>query len=275
MKELPSLNSAHIKLGRAVEHLQGLQLEFQRFNDSKPYEIRNERNFDTGQKMLVYYPLGSIPSNWVAVIGEILFNLRSALDLAVYELTVWEKGTPLKQTEFPIFDDEDAFFKLKKNGDSAHGSGLYKIRGLRQDTIDGITSIQPFNTRKLYGGVAFLSLLQEMNIIDKHRELHVCRRLYSGFEARYLKDIPNPDVNAVFTFYLVQGIDLDKRAVLTLFNPVAFDDEMEMDANVPIEIAFDKGSTPGFDSPQKVIYILSSIITCVENVLFHLADSVR
>ena len=104
------------KIARARENLQGLELEFQRFSDSKPYTLRQEKDLETDEFILVYYPVGEIPSDWSVIIGEILFNLRSALDLAVHELTVREQGIPLKNTEFPVFDDRGVFAELKKDG---------------------------------------------------------------------------------------------------------------------------------------------------------------
>src|SRR5688500_10513892 len=123
MKELPAFNSARIKVNRAVDQLNGLQLEFKRFYDGKPYRITNECDFDTGEKLLVYYPI-PIPDKWLAIVGEILYDLRSALDHVVYELTIWETGSPLNQTEFPVFKDKARFAEVKNDGTPAPKSGL-------------------------------------------------------------------------------------------------------------------------------------------------------
>ena len=103
-----------IKIARARENLNRLELEFHRFFESKPYRIQHEYNLETREILLVYYPEIAIPTNWLAIIGEILFNLRSCLDLAVYELTELEQGRPLEKTEFPVFEEKELFFQRKK-----------------------------------------------------------------------------------------------------------------------------------------------------------------
>ena len=134
----PLLSDSRAKIARAKEQLQGLELEFQRFSDSKPYTLRQEKDLETGQMLLVYYPDTPIPDNWAIVVGEIFFNLRSSLDLAVYKLTVREQGTALNKTEFPIFDDPIKFSAVKQDSKPAPGSGLFKIRGVSQKTRDVI-----------------------------------------------------------------------------------------------------------------------------------------
>lgn len=275
MKELPALTSARIKFARAIEHLEGLQLEFQRFYDSKPYRFTNECNFQTGEKMLIYYPV-TIPSNWVAVIGDIFSNLRASLDHAIYELTVWEQGSPLPNTEFPIFEDKTLFSKLQKNGQPDRRSGLYKMRGLSPKTQAIIEARQPYNIRKP-DYAALLSILHEMNNVDKHREVHLCRRLYQGISMRYLREIffaKSPQLVAGFKF-LTGNVNLEERAILSWWKPAVLTDEMDVEADVPFEIAFDERSLPGISVPTAAVPFLTAIINEVGIGLDVLANSVE
>lgn len=284
MKEPPKLTSARIKHARAIEHLEGLQLEFQRFYDSKPYRFTNECDFKTGEKLLVYYPV-DIPTSWVAVIGDIFSNLRAALDHAVYELTVWEQSAPLDKTEFPIFEDKTVFSEVKNNGQPTNRSGLYKMRGLSQKTQAVIEAMQPFNIRK-QGQIPLLAILHEMNNVDKHREVHLCRRLYQGVNMRMLRDItfvrypnspPVPEGLTVFSSFrtLMGNVNLEERAILSRWKPAVLTDEMDVEADIPFEIAFDERSLPGIDVPTPVVPFLTAITEDVANWIYTFAESVK
>lgn len=264
------LKDAQAKVARAKEQLAGLEAEFQRFSDSKPYTLRQEHDLETQEFILVYYPSSPIPDNWPIIIGEILYNLRSALDLAVYELTVREQGAPLKNTEFPIFDDKDLFSALKKNGDPAPGSGLFKIRGLSQKTRDCIESMQPYNLRQP-DRVSTLLLLHEMNILDKHRELHLCRVRSLSTKTWLVRDAPGfiswgfGNVNA----------NLDERTVInTLKLASGLDDEVYMDGDIAILIAFDQRCSPVFKRQENVVAMIRNMIKADEIVLNLLTESV-
>jgi hypothetical protein len=266
----PTLNkAARAKITRAKDNLHKLELEFQQFSNSKPYKIKQEHDLNTDEFILVYYPVGDVPADWSVIIGEILFNLRSALDLAVHELTVREQGTPLKLTEFPIFDDKNEFFKLDKKGLPARGSGLYKIRGLKQKTVDCIEALQPYNTRET-DKEPIISLLHEMNIIDKHRELLLCRQMAHGAKVMLVRNALN-----VINWGLDNlGGNLDERAVIARLKLAGgLDDKVYMDADVIIEIAFDEKNASAFKKNEGVIKVLQSIITGVERILFLLEDS--
>ncbi len=279
MKEPPLLKSVYTKLARAREHLEGLQLEFQRFYDSKPYRFTNECNFETGEKLLVYYPV-DIPSNWVAVIGDIFSNLHAALDHAVYELTVWEQGAPLDNSEFPIFEDKAVFFEVKKDGTPTRRSGLYKIRGLSQKTQAVIEARQPYNIRQP-GLVPLLAILHEMNNVDKHREVHLCRRLYQGINFRMLRDISFVESgrSTLKTYarvqFLMGNVNLEERAILARWKPVVLTDEMDVEGDVPFEIAFAERSLPGIDVPTPVVPFMTAISENVANWIYTFAESVK
>lgn len=272
MKTPPKLKSARLKLCRAIEHLDALELEIKRFNESKPYKVMVERNFNIGQNMLVYYPLGTIPAYWSTVIGDILFNLRSALDHAVYELTVWHKGAPLPNTEFPIFEDKTVFSEVKNNGQPTNRSGLYKMRGLSKKTQAVIEARQPCNIGES-GLIPYLSVLHELNIVDKHREVHLCRQSFGGVSFPSLAEI---SPNAGSGYRIALGIaNLEERTILAYWVTDVFDGEMEVDTDVTIGIAFDKRSIPRFNAPAPVIGILHDLTIEVGEGLNSLENSVK
>jgi hypothetical protein len=266
------LKSARAKLDRAVQQFAGLQDEFLRFIESKPYRVVCERDADADEWVIVQYPERDFPETWAVVLGEVLYDLRSALDHAIYELTILNCGTELDGTEFPVFSDEARFRDKKKGtGEPTKISGLYRIRGLTKKTQAVIESLQPFSIKNAPAGhLCTVALLNEMSNIDKHRALHICRRRHSG-------NIWQPTRSMPFTgeVKLIVGGDANQRAELFRWPcSGASPDEMGMNAEMHFDIAFDEGSAVGFIEPQPIVLICNQLIRRVRTILDQLEESV-
>ncbi|MBI2911435.1 MAG: hypothetical protein HYY05_04775 [Chloroflexi bacterium] len=72
------------KMRLAQVHLKEIEDDFKSFRDSKLYVIRTEVNLQEGTKRAVFYPTAPLPLRWSAMLGEILYDMRSSLDHAVY-----------------------------------------------------------------------------------------------------------------------------------------------------------------------------------------------
>jgi hypothetical protein len=162
--------------------------------------------------------------------------------------------------------------KRKGTGEPTKISGLYRIRGLTQKTQAVIEALQPFcvktpAARKL----CTLALLNEMNNIDKHRTLHICRRFPTGYSWTPTKSMP-------FTgeVKVIVGGNPNLRAELFRWPASkASPDEMGMEAEVRFEIAFDKSSAVGFTESQPIIWICDQLIRFVGTTLNELEASVN
>jgi hypothetical protein len=261
-------SSSSAKISRAEDLIKGLEADFHLFNESKPYKLIHEHDLSTEEIILVYYPTGNIPVKWPVIIGEIIFLLRSSLDIAIYELTERELGNPLSDTEFPIFQDRSNFFETKKDGQPSRRSGLYKIRGLRQKTINIIDTIQPYNIHES-GSASVLGLLHEMNIVDKHRKLHLCRRLAQSAEIILIKD-----AEGMVSWGIGFGADLDQRAVITRMKLLTgLDNQEYFSANLKIEIEFDQKTSIEFKKSENVMKVLKMLVNGVKKTLSLLEES--
>jgi len=103
----------------------------------KPYSIGIKRDSQTGE---IIYHLASreiVPNDIVLLAGDVLQNLRSALDYAVCSLTVANGKSVSSQTGFPIFDHAPA---------SPDDQSLLtrKIGGAGKEAIDYILQTKPF-----------------------------------------------------------------------------------------------------------------------------------
>jgi hypothetical protein len=112
------------------------------------------------------------PQDWGLIVGDILVDLRSALDYAVYALAIAHTGqnppVNARDLEFPIAQTA-GWFVSKRAQD--------KIAGLNKPARDYIEQVQPYQPG--YGGPAGqyvnspLWVLNELVGVNKHRFIHV------------------------------------------------------------------------------------------------------
>lgn len=69
------------------------------------YVIHSERDPRTGDYVYSVHKLPALDPQWSVIVGEILFNLRSALDHFAWQLLLLDGGEPDERTHFPIKDD--------------------------------------------------------------------------------------------------------------------------------------------------------------------------
>jgi hypothetical protein len=255
------LSSARVKVVRAYKQLNELESEVQMFSERKPYRIIRESDFNSRDEILIYEPTELMPLEWSTIIGEILYNLRSALDQAVHELSILETGNPVKRSEFPICETKDSFESK---------SSANKIRGLSQKTQDIIKQLQPYYMEQFADGrVSAIKILHDMNIMDKHKELHIFRITIKGF------CINVPTDGIVVPMRIYRNVNLNERVeVARLSFPAELDRKMDLNAEVAINIAFDSRNFSVFDKPEPVFDILKLLIFATDDVLNRLTESV-
>ena len=97
-----------------------------------------------------------IPHKAQAIAGEIIHDLRSALDNLIYEVSRRNNNdVEVRQTQFVIADDEESYRKQQ-----------WRLRELREKQKSKVESIQPFNKQDKWA-----SLLSNLSNRDKHRYL--------------------------------------------------------------------------------------------------------
>src|ERR1700733_5044928 len=98
-----------------------------------------------------------IPPSLVCIAGDVIHNLRSALDHIVCALVQANGNSVIKENEFPIFDDPIATAKLQARF-------ALKVEGMRKEPQDAIRDIHPYR-----GGNDTLWRLHRLDVIDKHK----------------------------------------------------------------------------------------------------------
>jgi hypothetical protein len=171
------------KQGHAQSHLKRLAMMYDSYYESRPFKIEEEPT-DQPEKLAARLHVRPIPPVIPLIVGDILHNLRSALDSLVYELVTQAAGRSLNTKEeracqFPISADPASFkeFFQHKTRDQIMPSYLRDI----------IRSVQPFYWLEVakHSGVeaakdldyethyqhSRLGELGYMSNIDKHRRL--------------------------------------------------------------------------------------------------------
>ena len=162
MPQIPQQHrSAFLKSERARKQLRDLQSAIHRYREHKPYGMTAAVEQQRGESDYVFrFQVNRpIPDSFVLIIGDIVHNLRSALDHAIWALYVarWPSynGTNLY---FPITDTKAAFDAATKRH--------IKAVGKRRGAIIG--DIQPYET-----GSDALTALHAIDIVEKHRAINI------------------------------------------------------------------------------------------------------
>jgi len=136
------------KVERAKHHLRSLEEQL------GPYRDKTRPVYAGNGMDLVALPLLSF--NILATAGDVVHNLRTALDHLAHQLVLvgTPDGNPPRQIEFPILESEEEYDKRK----------AAKTRGMRADAVQAIDDLKPYKERN-----PTLWRLRELDNIDKHR----------------------------------------------------------------------------------------------------------
>jgi len=145
-----------IKVERAKEHALQLQSEIEAFLDRKPYQLIVESEPKSGDKIYRVKVSEQPPVRWGTIIGDVVHNLRTALDYLAYQLVVANNYTPHKYTYFPICDSKKKF----------EADGLKKVKDASPKAKHLIESVKPYQ-----GGNTALWRIHRLDIQDKHHLL--------------------------------------------------------------------------------------------------------
>ena len=164
------LSGVELKIERAEAHLTELRDSIERALDSSNEHFTVEFDPQSGHHVYRAHGLPEIDPQWSLLTGELLYQLRSALDHLAWQLVLLDGGEPGRQTQFPVLAKQPAGKKGKP--------GQVQLRPAVQDIkiLDALDKAQPY--RGYEGDIvphrnSPLWQLHRLNIIDKHRLLLV------------------------------------------------------------------------------------------------------
>jgi len=146
------------KIERALVHIGELKSECSRFVESSPYLVQVRRAPLTRRPIYYVASVQHTPHQIALIAGDVLQNLRSALDHLAYQLVVVGKNSPgpFSHVYFPIADNAEKYLAERNR----------KVAGMREYAIAAIDAVKPYQ-----GGNDLLWRLHRLNNIDKHRLL--------------------------------------------------------------------------------------------------------
>jgi hypothetical protein len=157
------LSGSRQKLARAVKHTETLNREIPASIEQRdPYSIHCDFDEQTGVLRVLLRPQAA-DLRFSVILGELVHDLRSALDHIVATLVLASNATLTKKHQFPIESDETRFDRLCGTASSPLG----QLKGIKYGFSD-IRDVQPFHL-KPDPDHAGLALLNRLSNSDKHR----------------------------------------------------------------------------------------------------------
>jgi hypothetical protein len=250
----PLLESAWIKLQRADSHLERLKAQVEAFLERQRHVVLPHLDRKSGEIVFwVHRPLEEPPSEMYPVIGDALFNYRSALDHLMWALVIQSGGQPQPgATQFPIYDTREAFFHERRGGRRWAGVST-RIRAVLERE-------QPY-----YGGDSvksgLLRLLDGLHNVDKHRHFSLTTGAFAGFfepagDIR-IEALRSINQSAIFS----HGGGRVKQGTVLARIPRQY---VNVEFNPAFDVIFDETT----EAPnQKVLLVLGGIADVVHDIL--------
>jgi hypothetical protein len=247
--------SALAKLKRAKEHLNTLKQAIETFHKSAPFEAFTEENKDGDLIFRVRIHKAVPEEEWSLLVGDLIHNLRSALDLRVSELVLANGNPVTRDHAFPLANSAQDYQRVSKG----------RLVGLTTSQIQVIDSLNPYG-----GGNTLLYELHALDILDKHRQLIIAgsaqqsvvidptellRKMQADFE---IPPMPIAIRPAERDFPLKDGSELFS------IKKAARADGVGEKVGFPFEIAYSDGNNP-YGEP--LIPKMEALTTEVERIL--------
>jgi hypothetical protein len=152
-----ALSASDTKIQRARKHLAELESEVGNFVASRPVKFNVETIENSGGRSFNFHMhMAPVSENVGAIVGDVIHNLRAALDLTATEM-VRKGGGDDKGVCFPFCESaEDLDGTIKKRNFDKAGA----------EAVALLQTLKPYRN-----GNAALRVIHDLDILDKHRAL--------------------------------------------------------------------------------------------------------
>ncbi len=247
MQPLPE--GTRLKLDRAQRHLDWLNERLDELERGRAFAFRTYANADGTEHDVRVIAKRTPQASWSVRIGELLFNLRSALDQLIVTMVKEHGGTVTSALQFPIFAIDDS---------RTRASFRKQAAGLCDAALAELRSIQPYNGRNsdhpLFKFFESLRLLHELNRLDKHRFLHLIVALAEEF-AFPLEQFPE----GRFDLWPLRVVD--DGTLLGTFHPAVPLPYIKVNGELSVVVVIEETS----ETPELSWGVLESMIDAAES----------
>lgn len=145
-----------LKIARAQKHFDELKSALAGFFETNPYAVICKTDSKTGQKTYFIKIEQSIPGEIGVVVGDVVHNLRSALDQIVCCLFKCNGKQISGSNGLPVATSRERFRETR----------VGKLKNLSPKATRFINRLKPYD-----GGNSSLFLLAELDNLDKHNQI--------------------------------------------------------------------------------------------------------
>ena len=242
------------KSSRAGDGLASLETDISAVCKNMRRAIVHEIREDVNKQVWIYRgETPEAPIEWSVRIGEILYNLRSALDHLVWQLVLANGEKPGRHNEFPIVNDASEWGQARGR----------KLKGISQAAAARIERLQPYT-----GGIGFpfnvfaFRTLRTLCNIDKHRHLMLAVIGSYGINPIIFghnhPPLDRPGSSPPLQGYGPKG-KIERGTILLCLN----DAESEISPDFQIEVRFEDED---IEQPETVGTVPSILRECLEAV---------
>ncbi|MEF3404477.1 hypothetical protein [Agromyces sp. CCNWLW203] len=152
-----------LKWSRGNSHVSALQSKFGEWHASAPVSVdavlREDRR---GIDLVARVPRGIPKHEWSLDLGDALHNLRSSFDAVAWGMATFDDASPTnpRKVTFPVCEDEKQWKEAVKAW----------VGEIHPEFQQRLRIMQPF-TYVPAGSVSVLSMLHDLDIQDKHRDI--------------------------------------------------------------------------------------------------------
>ena len=245
------LLSCRIKIDRATKHFNDLTQAIKPFANRETYRIWADEQSEPAIKIYRVKITEDMPPEWSGYIGDVIHNLRSALDCLATELVLKYCSNVndeiLRKTYFPISWDEPGLTNNKRRAE------FFERVGPEVEKV--IRLMEPYRG----GNGHALWQLDQLDVADKHRRILPARGAVVNVEFF----VPSPETGGAVSapqqkppFPLKDG---DEVCRVVFFQP-----EFNANAHFTLEIAFNE---PPIAVGEPVMPTLTKFHNFVERVI--------
>jgi hypothetical protein len=232
------LHGVWLKVGRAREHLKAFQAEF-RDIEVNPYRLVGQYEGEGSRYVVRFSVLDEgrrIPRRFGLMVGDVVHNLRTALDHLAWQLAIIGSG-PGPRTQFPIFEDADEFRKYEKA----------LLHGIAEGDRARIRGLQPYEIRVPTAIVRDLELnrmlmiLGRLDNVDKH-SIILPAITVAQFREPTFSNLREAEIRSPGLWHRVE----DGAVFAELINPVPIDPfrEVHVETEPAVTIVFGEPIAP-------------------------------
>jgi hypothetical protein len=218
------------KIVRAKYQLRDLEDRFATLAKTKPYRLAEQFDLRPGEKIGDYrYVVKDVSlrkREWGVLIGELVHNLRSALEHTIYAAA----KSPSGDTQFPIF-------RTHVDWEAKSGPMIHSVP---EKVVAIIEEAQPYHVPDPSRHV--LAILNRLSNYDKHRLLHTTaltiKSAQPGFRA-------TRDIAKVHEIEFMHRIEEGATLVRISLEPDGPEPEVEMYGEFVLDVAFSEPEAKG------------------------------